>query len=212
MEHQSQLRRGKKHCQWQSEDMEKALKACRKRGMSASQASRVFKILRKTLADRLSAKVKDSVRGSGTITFLMAQEEQDLCNYISFMAQQAFPMSIQQIISYAWCIDRRSGKNKFGLNGPSETWWKGFKCRHPEAVKLRKLDSLDRGPALFGTINSLRHYFRVLKSALDEGGFSLQPQDIYNCDETIVDLNKCSQKVVVPRRMHTSLFATGLIQ
>ena len=200
MEH----RKGKKHCQWQPGDMEEALEACRERGMSASKASREFSVPRRTLADRLSKKVKDSVRGAGNCTFLTAEQEQVLCNYISLMAQRAFPLTIQQILSYAWCIDKKSGRNKFGPNGPSETWWKGFKGRHPEAVKLRKPDSLDRGRAIYGTVNALRHYFQILKSALEEGGFCHRPQDIYNCDETVVEMNKWSQKVVVPRRMRTS--------
>ena len=197
-------RRGKKHCQWQPADMERALEACREQGMKTAQAAREFSVPRKTLADRLSNKVNDSVRGAGSSTFLTPEEELSLCNFISFMAKRAFPLSIQQIINYAWCIDKKSGKNRFGSSGPSETWWKGFKGRHPEAVKLRKPDSLDRGRAIFGTVSRLRHYFQVLKTALEEGGFSDRPQDIYNCDETVVDLNKSSQKVVVPRRMRTS--------
>ena len=197
-------RRGQKHCQWAADDMAKALEACREQGMKPAQAAREFSVPRKTLADRLSNKVHDSVRGAGTSTFLNEEEELSLCNYIDLMAQRAFPLSVQQIINYAWCIDRKSGRNRFGSNGPSETWWKGFKGRHPEAIKLRKPDSLDRGRAIFGTVNRLRHYFQLLKGVLDNGNFSNRPQDIYNCDETVVDLNKSSQKVVVPRRMRTA--------
>ena len=63
---------------------------------------------------------------------------------------------------------------------------------------------MDRGRALFSTVDNLRAYFKLLKSVLDEGDFLNRPQDIYNCDETIVDLNKSSQKVVVPRRFKAS--------
>ena len=105
---------------------------------------------------------------------------------------------------YAWVIDKTKGKNKFGAKGPCYGWWLGFKARHPESAKLRKPDSLDRGRALFSTVNALREYFHLLKSVLDEGGFLNRPQDIYNCDETVIDLNKSSQKVVVPRRFKTS--------
>ena len=34
---------------------------------------------------------------------------------------------------------------------------------------------------------------------MDEHNFLDRPQDIYNCDETIVDLNLATQKVIVPR-------------
>ena len=119
------------------------------------------------------------------------------------MAQRGFPLTVSQIINYAWCIDKKEGKNRFGINGPCYTWWLGFKERHPQAVKLHKPDSLDRGRALYSTVNNLRYYLQLLKRTL-EGNFLDRPQDIYNCDETIVDLNKSSQKVVVPRRFKTS--------
>ena len=185
--------------------MEKALEACRgEQKMTATEASRRFSVPRRTLTDRLKNKVKDSTRGAGGSTFLTADQEKDLCNYIEYRAQRAFPLTIQNIISYAWCIDKKTGQNKFGPNGPSERWWLGFKARHPEAIKLRKPDSLDRGRALFSTVNNLRHYFQLLGKTLEDGNFIQRPQDIYNCDETVIDLNKSSQKVVVPRKMRVS--------
>ena len=33
-----------------------------------------------------------------------------------------------------------------------------------------------------------------------EGDFHSRPQDIWNCDESVINLNKSTQKVVVPRR------------
>ncbi|KAK4324211.1 hypothetical protein Pmani_005213 [Petrolisthes manimaculis] len=42
---------------------------------------------------------------------------------------------------------------------------------------------------------------KLLKQQLTEGDYMARPQDIYNCDESIVDLNKCTQRVVVPKRM-----------
>ena len=44
----------------------------------------------------------------------------------------------------------------------------------------------------------LRDYYQILRSTLDEHNFHDRPMDIYNCDETIVDLNKATKKVIVP--------------
>ena len=117
------------------------------------------------------------------------------------MAQRGFPLTIHQIKMYAWAIDKLKGEKRFGEQGSTIAWWLGFKARHPESVKLRKADSLDRGRAIFSTVNNLRHYFQLLKGILEEHDFPARPQAIYNCDETIVDLNKSTQKVVVTRRM-----------
>ena len=58
--------------------------------------------------------------------------------------------------------------------------------------------------ALFSTVDNLRSYFQLLKTVFDEGDFASRPQDVYNCDETVVDMNKSSQKVVMPRRFKSS--------
>ena len=196
-------RRGKKRCQWRQEDMTRALQACRN-GMTPSNASREFNIPRKTLDDRLKNRVPETARGSGGVTYLTAEQEQSLCGYIRYMAERAFPQTINQIKHSAWLIDKESGRNKFGPEGPSNTWWAGFKSRHPDAVKLRRPDLLDRGRAIYSTANQLRHYFQLLKTVLESGNFAEHPENIYNCDETIVDLNKSTQKVVVPKRMRTA--------
>ena len=62
---------------------------------------------------------------------------------------RGFPLTVSQIMMYAWCIDKKSGRNKFGENDPCYTLWLGFKSRHRDSVKLRKPDSLDRDRALF---------------------------------------------------------------
>ena len=39
----------------------------------------------------------------------------------------------------------------------------------------------------------------MLKKILDDYNFEEKPMDIYNCGEMIVDLNKATTKVVVPK-------------
>ena len=197
-------RKGEKRRQWDQASMDMALQDIRNNNMKPSEASKIYKIPRKTLTDRISKNIKDDCKAGGAGTYLSAEHELSLCSYIEYMATRGFPLTVSQVIMYAWVIDKTKGQNKFGDKGPCYGWWLGFKARHPESAKLRKPDSLDRGRALFSTVNNLREYFQLLKSVLDEGDFLNRPQDIYNCDETVVDLNKSSQKVVVPRRFKTS--------
>ena len=81
---------------------------------------------------------------------------------------------------------------------------KNFKSRHQEDVRLRRPDRLDRGRALFSSAMILKDYFNLLKTTLDEGDYHNRPQDIWNCDETIVDLNKSTQRVIVPKRRRSA--------
>lgn len=191
---------GKKLRQWSQEDMEKALEAVRIRKVPPAKAAREYKIPRKTLTDRLQNKVADSCK-LGKPKALSDEHEKSLCGYIAYMASRGFPLTVNQIIMYAWCIDKMNGKKVFGETGPCYGWWLKFKARHPETARLRRGESLDRGRALYSTADNLRHYFSLLKQVMDEGNFTARPQDIYNCDESIVDLNKSTQKVVIPKRM-----------
>ena len=200
----NQSRKGEKRRQWDQENMDMALAEVRSKSKTASEAAKYYKIPRKTLTDRISKNIKDDCKAGDAGTYLSDEHELSLCSYIEYMAKRGFPLTISQVMMYAWVIDKTKGKNKFGEKGPCYGWWLGFKARHPESAKLRKPDSLDRGRALFSTVDNLRTYFQLLKSVLDEGDFWTRPQDVYNCDETVVDLNKSAQKVVVPRRFRTS--------
>ena len=192
-------RKGEKRRQWDPESMKKALIDVQEHGMKAATAAKIHGVPRKTLTDRLHNKVKPDC-SLGKPTYLTLEQEQNLCRYIDYMSQRGFPLTVNQVIMYAWCIDRMSGANKFGEKGPCYGWWLWFKRRHPDAVKLRKADSLDRARALFSTVENLRSYFHLLRQVMDEGGFHERLQDVYNCDESVINLNKSTQKVVVPRR------------
>lgn len=197
-------RKGEKRRQWDPDNMMSALSDVKNKTRTPSEAAKFYKVPRKTLTDRISKNIKDDCKAGGAGTYLSEEHEQSLCSYIEYMAHRGFPLTVNQVMMYAWVIDKTKGKKKFGENGPCYGWWLGFKARHPERAKLRKPDTLDRGRALYSTVNNLREYFRLLKSVLDEGNFLNRLQDVYNCDETVVDLNKSTQKVVVPRRFKTS--------
>lgn len=153
-----------------------------------------------TLSDRIAGKVP-LVAKMGVQTALTTEEESALVNYIDYMANRGFPLSIPQVLGFAWYIAKEKGKgDSFQKTGPSRKWWRGFKRRHPN-LGLRRPDALDRGRASMGNVNSLRDYFELLKETLDSNGLTDKPTQIYNCDEAALYLNKSAgQKVVVPTR------------
>ncbi|KAH3835204.1 hypothetical protein DPMN_108552 [Dreissena polymorpha] len=137
----------------------------------------------------------------GVDTALTTDEEDALVSYIGYMANRGFPLSIQQLIGFAWCIAKERGRGDvFSDSGPSRSWWNGFKSRHP-GLGLRRPDSLDRGTASLGSVNALREYFSLLKETLESNELTDKPDRIYNCDEAALFLNKSAgQNVIVPTR------------
>ncbi|WAR11772.1 hypothetical protein MAR_025952 [Mya arenaria] len=105
------------------------------------------------------------------------------------MDNRGFPLSIKQVLGFAWCIAKEHGKcDVFIKIGPSRDRWNGFKTRHPD-LWLRRPDALDRGRASLG-------------NTLDSNNISDKTERIYNCDEAALFLNKSAgQKVIVPTRM-----------
>lgn len=117
------------------------------------------------------------------------------------MANRGFPLSIQQICGFAWCIAKDRDKvDVFSDKGPTRSWREWLRSRHPE-LTLRRPDALDRGRAAMGNPTIRREYFALLKDTLENSDFMSNPQCIYNCDEAALYLNKSAgQKVVVPVR------------
>lgn len=197
-------RSGAKHSQWDKEQMQRAIQACKHHDMTPSAAAETYNVPRRTLVDRLRGKVREDCTSAGRRRALTLDQEKDLCSYITYMAGRGFPLTVNQILMYAWCIDKKSGRQVFGGSGPCSGWWRSFKKRYPDTLRLRRPDSMDRGRALFSTVTIIQDYFQLLKRELENSGFQQRPEDIYNCDESIVDLNKCTQKVIVPKRMKSA--------
>ena len=100
----------------------------------------------------------------------------------------------------------------FFENGPSEKWWRGFKACHPQLLLLRA-DVLDRECSSNSNIYVVRDYFKLLDKVLFDNDLKQRPDLVYNCEETATDLNKSTQRVIVPvRQKHAHLRDMGATQ
>ena len=85
--------------------MEAAITAVCVDRVSISEAARLHDVPRKTLSDCVNQKHGKSV---GRPTLLLPEEENSLLEYIFYMQDHAFPLSVRQIRNYAWTIALRS--------------------------------------------------------------------------------------------------------
>ena len=193
-------KRTSKYRSWSAEDMQIAYDDVTQHGIPISVAARDNNVPRRSLGDRVHGKVKMDAR-MGAATKLPKALERDLITVIDYMASKAIPMTINQIMLQAWVLDKKCGGKKFGVNGPSYNWWIRFRKAYPEtALKLRRPDRLDRARITSSTVDNLREYFQLLKGILHRYNIMDKAERIYNADETMVDLNKSTQRVVVPAR------------
>ena len=199
----------KKRRFWTDLAMSQAYNAVLESRLTISGAARQFGIPRMTLSDRVRGKI-DVHAKLGNQPALTATEEGTIEKYILYMHQQRFPVTRHQVMGLAWAVDMKKESPAFNVTtGPSLKWWRGFKSRHPN-LTLRTAEAVDRGRVENANPDVFNDYFTQLGEIIDEK--KLQPDQIYNCDEAAIFLNKNSQKVIVPRNSrhaHTRAHGTS---
>ena len=130
---------------------------------------------------------------------LSQDDEEALVEYIRYMDAIGHPLGISEIKTFAWSISKRSiNPDCFGDNGPSHKWWRGFRLRHKN-LTLRKPDKLDRRRNNTAKRSVVREHFEKLKESLEKANLLNKPEHIFNVDETGMEMNKGTGKVVVDR-------------
>ena len=85
-------------------------------------------------------------------------------------------------------------------NCAGKDWYYGFMDRHPD-LSLRKPEKLSKARSRMTNENVLKNFYDVLEPILTSGeGESMNPQFIFNCDETGVPLDSRPSRVVAPKK------------
>ena len=120
-----------------------------------------------SLSCRVNKKVSMKAR-VGHPTSLSTTEEDSLINY-DMMSERGFPPSREDVIHYAWSIDLQRPEEQRCLKdtGPSLTWWKRFRDRHPD-LSIKTAQSVDKA-AINNTGNdTLNKYFDLLEKTIND--------------------------------------------
>ena len=163
---------------WDNDNMKAAMEAVSSGEMTVSASSRVFKVPRKTLDDRIRGNVFHGKK-PGRTTILTPEEEESLTQYLFYMAERGFPLTRTMVKAFAWAIAKRSGNDaRFSPEqGPSEHWWQLYRKRHPNIV-LRKSDSLERTRAEAFNEVIVTEYFEILRNTLTTNNLTTSPRQI----------------------------------
>ena len=190
----------KKRKLWDVTNMTQAIKVVQNKEMNVSQAAREYSAPRKSLENRIKAKV---VHGTlpGPRRVLDDEEEGALVEYIKYMAKGGFPTTRKIICAYAWAIAKQNGHDsRFNQeHGPGKHWWSDFRHRHEKDLSLRRADKLDRGRARNANKEVIGDYFNLLEKTLVDNGIKDKCDRIYNCDESGMQLDSTNDLVLAPR-------------
>ena len=86
---------------WDNDNMKAAMEAVSSGEMTVSASSRVFKVPRKTLDDRIRGNVSHGKK-PGRTTILTPEEEESLTQYLLYMAERGFPLTRTMVKAFAW--------------------------------------------------------------------------------------------------------------
>ncbi|KAJ8377100.1 hypothetical protein SKAU_G00076800 [Synaphobranchus kaupii] len=137
------MNNARKRCFWTQEVMLRAVESCRN-GMTVRQAVRLYEVPRSTLADRVNGRVTHSAIGwPGRL--LSKSEEMSLAHYYQDMASHGHPLTMAQCLAFGTSIRRKRHPNAKPL---SRTWWRNFRRRHREELRMRPPDINDSGGAM----------------------------------------------------------------
>ncbi len=115
------------------------------------------------------------------------------------MADRGFPLTPKMVRAFGWAISHREGTaNRFPEGGPSANWFTRFRRYHPQ-LSLRKIDNLERSRAECLSTGTITRYFFLLNDTLTKNGLKNKPRQIYNADESFLQLNETKEKAVTTK-------------
>ena len=131
---------------------------------------------------------------------LTDEEELALKGYIDYMASINHPLSVPAVKAFAWAIAKKStNPNRFNTEtGPGNKWYRNFKGRHD--LTNRKLDNVDRERSRMGNTTVRKQYFNFLEERIDKLELRGNPKAIFNCDESMIAMDRRSRTVAVSRK------------
>ena len=184
---------------WKQDSMAKAMEDIRS-GCSIRSASIMYGIPKSTLADHVNG--KSTSRSGGA--YLTAEEEHELVDFLLEAASVGFPRTRKDILAI---VQNIVSSRKTGIM-VTMGWMDRFIQRHPE-VALRTAIPLSHSRAKATDPEALMKYFKVLETCFIENEI-VDPDQVFNCDETGLPMNPLSEKVVAAKgAKHVSCITGG---
>jgi hypothetical protein len=129
--------------------------------------------------------------------YLTAEEEKAMVKFLLLMSSLGHPVRIKFLPSLAFSIARRrsSVTTNDPIKPPGKNWPRAFEKRHPE-LKARRVKTMDWKRHENNIYYKMKEWFEVISEVLQDP--AIQPENVYNMDETGVMLSKLgSVKVLI---------------
>ncbi|KAM3601738.1 uncharacterized protein V6R79_018027 [Siganus canaliculatus] len=192
--HLDKIGRRKKK-KWTEEAMERALIEVKSGRCTVRQAAKEFGVPKSSLGDRVSGRVAPGSR-SGPAQLITTADEELLVEFSLYMSKHGFPLTKQQLVSFASTIYKRQHR-RVAFSKLGQTWWLNFRKRQEKNITIQPADSVVRGRTVCVRKEAVDHFFHLLNTVMDAHGLRDKPHQIFNCNETGFQLGR--KRVIVPK-------------
>ncbi|KAF7666577.1 hypothetical protein LDENG_00101100 [Lucifuga dentata] len=185
----------KKKKKWTEEAMERALVEVKSGRCTVRQAAKEFGVPKSSLGDRVSGRVTPGSR-SGPAQLITSADEELLVEFSLYMSKHGFPLTKQQLVSFASSIYKRQNR-RVAFSKLGQTWWLNFRKRQEKNITIQPADSVVRGRTVCVRKEAVDQFFHLLSTILDANGLSEKSHQIFNCSETGFQLSR--KRVIYPK-------------
>ncbi|XP_053298309.1 uncharacterized protein LOC128457575 isoform X4 [Pleuronectes platessa] len=186
---------GRKKKKWTEEAMERALIEVKSGRCTVRQAAKEFAVPKSSLGDRVSGRVTPGSR-SGPAQLITSADEELLVEFSLHMSKHGFPLTKQQLVSFASSIYKRQHR-RVAFSKLGQTWWLNFRKRQEKNIAIQPADNVVRGRTVCVRKEAVDQFFHLLGTVIDAHGLGDKPLQIFNCSETGFQLGR--KRVLVPK-------------
>ncbi|XP_026185028.1 tigger transposable element-derived protein 6-like isoform X2 [Mastacembelus armatus] len=185
----------KKKKKWTEEAMERALIEVKSGRCTVRQAAKEFGVPKSSLGDRVSGRVTPGSR-SGPAQLITSADEELLVEFSLYMSKHGFPLTKQQLVSFASSIYKRQHR-RVAFSKLGQTWWLNFRKRQEKNITIQPADNVVRGRTVCVRKEAVDQFFHLLNTVMDTHGLRDKPHQIFNCNETGFQLGR--KRVILPK-------------
>lgn len=175
--------------------MERALTEVKSGRCTVRQAAKEFGVPKSSLGDRVSGRVTPGSR-SGPAQLITSTDEELLVEFSLYMSRHGFPLTKQQLVSFASSIYKRQHR-RVAFSKLGQTWWLNFRKRQEKNITIQPAESVVRGRTVCVRKEAVDQFFHLLNTVMNTHGLRDKPHQIFNCSETSFQLGR--KRVTLPK-------------
>lgn len=183
---------------WTQDQLHRAVEEIKNKKMGINEAARYFSIPARTLRRRLQTGNYNKL-AMGRCPLLGNENEMKLANHLKTLQKRGFPATRNDLREIAYNFaERLKVKHSFKNRKASYDWLHSFLYRHPD-LSLRKAEGVSASCAVGLNHEVVNAYFNMLGTLMAENNLFQKPANIYNMDETGLQLNNKTGFVIAEK-------------